>query len=48
MGTEDKWKTGKAWEHSVSERMVDVGGEELILKYVRTKLENEFLTSQDE
>ena len=34
--------------HHVSGREVDVGGEEPIFKYIRTKLESEFLTAQDE
>ena len=33
--------------HYVSGRKVDVGGEGPIFKYVRTKLESEFLTGQD-
>ena len=34
--------------HHVSGREVDVGGEGPIFKYIRTKLESEFLTGQDE
>ena len=33
--------------HHMSGREVDVGGDGLIFKYIRTKLESEFLTSQD-
>ena len=34
--------------HHVSGREVNVGGEGPIFKYIRNKLESEFLTSQDE
>ena len=34
--------------HYVSGHEVDVGGEGPIFKYMRTKLESEFLTGQDE
>ena len=37
---------GKAWEHS--SREVDIRGEGPMFKYVRNKLESEFLTGQDE
>ena len=48
-----EWKTDEKRErpgsiHHVSGREVDVGGEGPIFKYVRTKLESEFLTGQDE
>ena len=50
-----EWKTGEKRGrsgsiHHVSGREVDVGGEGPIFKYihVRTKLESEFLTVQDE
>ena len=46
MGAEDRQETGKAWEHS--SREVDIGREGPIFKYIRTKLESEFLASQDE
>ena len=49
MGAEDQQKMGKAQEHSSREWMRGGCGEEgLILKYVHTKLESEFLTGQDE
>ena len=48
-----EWKTGEkrgrpgSIDH-VSGREVDEGGEGPIFKYIRTKLESEFLTVQDE
>ena len=49
MGAEDQRKTGKAWEHSSHEWMQGghrEGGP--TFKYIRTKLESEFLAGQDE
>ena len=48
-----EWKTSEKRGrpgsiHHVSGREVDVGGEGPIFKYIRTKLESEFLTGQDE
>ena len=48
-----EWKTGEKRVRPgsighVSGREVDMGGEGPIFKYIRTKLESEFLTGQDE
>ena len=44
-GSEKRGRPGSI--HHVSGREVDVGGEGAIFKYIRTKLESEFLTAQD-
>ena len=48
-----EWKTSEKWGrpgsiHHVSGRKVDVGGLGTDIQIIRTKLESEFLTGQDE